>query len=186
MLKDAALTLWFNALYYLVKFYHWTMIQLRYCFRPNKMYVSTNYTIVYPDHIETHAIVPNDLPDGTIVVKNYTRHTLRGHLETRACILPNDPKDPFAPVQPPWWFIGANMDGGEEICVTDTISAYIVAGNVITPLFLNAINRDIEACHPTWFYIDPERFEEVVIPPEGITVHGLDPGQTEDELPHED
>ena len=180
------MTVAMNCMYALIKFYHWLAIQFRYCFRSSRPYTTVNYTIVYPDHVETHAIIPRELPAGTTVVKNYTRHTLRGHVDIRSCILPNDPKDPFAPVQPPWWFIGAKIEAGDEICLTDLMSSFVVVGNTITPGLLNAMNHDIEQCNPTWFYIHPERFDEVVIPPEGITVYGVDSEHVEEELPHED
>jgi hypothetical protein len=160
--------------YQTVRFYHWIMIRFRFLHHPSRIYTTITYSLLYPDHIETQVIVPRDLPADVLVVENVQRHTVTGAL-TKACIVrPNSPDAPFAPCQPPWWFIGAKLRNDGEVCITDMMSPYIVPGNVITPHLLDRLNPDIAGCRNLlyWFYIHPTSFEEREIPPEGVTIHG--------------
>lgn len=155
-----------------VRLYHWFLIKFRFLFHPSRVYTTVRYILLYGDHTEVQAIVPRDLPDHVIVVEDIQQHTVTGSIK-RACIIrPNNPEMPFAPCQPPWWFIGARLRGGEEVCMTDMMAPYIVAGNVITPQFLNALSPDVSqnGGGARWFYIHPTSFEDTEIPAEGITI----------------
>lgn len=198
---------WFGliAAYQSVRLYHWFLIKFRFLFHPSRVYTTVRYILLYGDHTEVQAIVPRDLPDNVIVVEDIQQHTVTGAIR-RACIVrPNNPETPFAPCQPPWWFIGAKLRSGEEICMTDMLAPYIVAGNVITPRFLTALAPDIahNGGLVRWFYIHPTSFEDTEIPDEGITIRRdvperpepirvpapipeVDAEESDDDLQHED
>lgn len=159
------------AAYQIVRLYHWLAIQLRFLNKPSRVYTSETYSLLYPDHHETQMIIPHNLPPDVIVVRNVMRHTMTGRMNRACVILPNEPEDPFDPVLPPWWFIGARLKNHEEVCLTDYMSAFVVAGNVITPRLLSYLHPELEKSLRYWFYIHPATFEETEIPPEGITIH---------------
>jgi hypothetical protein len=197
---------WFSAIaaYQSVRLYHWFLIKFRFLFHPSRVYTTVRYILLYGDHTEVQAIVPRDLPESVFVVEDIQQHTITGSVR-RACILrPNNPDLPFAPCAPPWWFIGAKLRSGEEVCMTDLLAPYIVAGNVITPRFLTALAPDISqnGSLVRWFYIHPTSFEDTEIPAEGITIRldahrpepirippavpEIDAEESDGDLPHED
>jgi hypothetical protein len=166
---------WFGviAAYQSVRLYHWFLIKFRFLFHPSRVYSTVRYILLYGDHTEVQVIVPRDLPDNVIVIEDIQQHTMTGAIK-RACIVrPNDPlSNTFTPCQPPWWFIGAKLRSGEEVCMTDMMAPYIVTGNVITPRLLAALAPEISKNEGLvrWFYIHPTSFEDTEIPPEGITI----------------
>lgn len=170
---------WFGILlaYQSVRLYHWIMIRFRFLHHPSRVYTTVTYSLLYPDHIETQVIVPRDLPDDVLVVENVHRHTVTGALTKASIVRPNSSDNPFVPCQPPWWFIGAKLRNDGEVCVTDMMAPFIVPGNVITPHLLSRLNPDIAGSPGLlyWFYIHPSSFEEVEIPPEGVTIYGERP-----------
>lgn len=158
--------------YQSVRLYHWFLIKFRFLIHPSRVYTTVRYILLYGDHTEVQSVVPRDLADNVIVVEDIQQHTVTGSIK-RACIIrPNNPEMPFVPCQPPWWFIGARLRSGEEVCMTDLMAPYIVAGNVITPRFLSALAPDIAHSGGLvrWFYIHPTSFEDTEIPDEGITI----------------
>lgn len=167
--------------YQLVRLYHWLAIQLRFLNKPSRVYTSETYSLLYPDHNETQMIVPRNLPSDVIVVKNVMRHTVTGRMNRACIVLPNNPENPFDPVLPPWWFIGARLKNHEEVCLTDYMSAFVVVGNVITPRLLSYLHPELEKSLRYWFYIHPATFEETEIPPEGITIHANQDPPVEEE-----
>jgi hypothetical protein len=172
MITGAAYWVSLIAAYQSIRLYHWVLIKFRFLFHPSRVYTTVRYILLYGDHTEVQAIVPRSLPDTVIVVEDIQQHTMTGAIK-RACIIrPNAPDTPFAPCQPPWWFIGAKLRSGEEICMTDLMAPYIVAGNVVTPQFLTALSPDVSQNGGLlrWFYIHPTSFEDTEIPPEGITI----------------
>ena len=195
---------WFGliATYQSVRFYHWFLIKFRFLFHPSRVYTTVRYILLYGDHTEMQAIIPRDLPESVIVVEDIQQHTVTGSIRRASIIRPNNQDTPFAPCQPPWWFIGAKLRSGEEICMTDTMAPYIVAGNVVTTRFLSALAPDISQNGGLvrWFYIHPTSFEDTEIPAEGITIHPdvlapirippavpeIDSEESNGDLPHEE
>jgi hypothetical protein len=161
------------AAYQTIRLYHWFLIKFRFLFHPSRVYTTVRYILLYGDHTEVQAIVPRDLPANVIIVEDIQQHTVTGAIKRASIIRPNNPEMPFAPCLPPWWFIGAKLRSGEEVCMTDLMAQYIVSGNVITPRFLSALAPDISQNGGLvrWFYIHPTSFEDTEIPAEGITIH---------------
>lgn len=148
-------------------------------------------TLYYPTHTEewSWSAIRLPYPDDVIVVREVNRPRASGRSEYRSIVLPNEPIDPFAAIQPPWWFVGAQMDDDNTIAITDMLADFLVVGNRITPTLLERLNHDIPKNRLTrWFYIDPETFEEKEFPSDGIVVkaYANTPEHTPEELPHED
>lgn len=170
--------------YQSVRLYHWFAIQFRFLFHPSRVYTTVQYMLLFPDHTELQGIVPRDLPAEVLVVESIEQHTMTGRTR-KACVLrPNNPENPFTPCQPPWWFIGAKLRSGEEVCITDTLAPFLVPGNVITRRLLDLLCPEISQNNmlSRWFYLDPTSFEEREFPADGITVR---PDVVETPIPDE-
>jgi hypothetical protein len=109
--------------------------------------------------------------EGTVHV---TRHLPSGKIKVASIVAPNNTTDPFRPIKPAWWFIGARLKNGDEVCMTDVLFTYQVAGNVITPRLMASLMPKIENDVAAWIYIDAATFEQMEIPDEGITLHGVE------------
>lgn len=149
-------------------------------------------TLYYSTHVEEwpwSAMEGHPIPEDCIVVRSVNRARPTGHHDYKSMILPNHRDDPWEPVQPPWWFVGAQMDDGEIFAVTDMLADFLVVNNRITLDLLERLNYDIpkNRIH-RWFYIHPDTFEELEFPSEGIVVKSYAEitRTPEPELSHED
>jgi hypothetical protein len=176
----------------LVRLWHRFQIWYRNTFVFKIHVAQDDATLYYPNHTEEWqwAAIHPPYPEDCIVVREKRRHRPSGRGEHHlSIIVPNNPIDAWTPIRPPWWFVGAQMDDGNTIAITDTLSRFLVIGNQITPTLLERLNRDI----PTdrllrWMYVDPETFEERTFPSEGIVVQSYDDLERSppQELPHEE
>lgn len=158
--------------YHTVRFYHWVMIhwQKKNTIKDSdEVFTTENYTVFYEDGRRITS-AESGSPDNASIVKNVSLHNGRNNEVIKRCcvIYPNQTENPFIPTRVPWWFIGVVTDK-EEICITDEMAAYIVAGNIITSTFLHMLHPEITNI-VRWYYIDPATFEETEIPLEGIMI----------------
>lgn len=173
--------------YHTIRFYHWLMIQWQYYqanFARSEIYMTRNYVVYGSDGIHTTGWMPKANEDD-IIVEEINMHKGSVHNIIKRCsvIHPNNPTDPFAPTKVPWWFIGCVV-GNDEICLTDEMAPFIVAGNVITTKLLERITDLKKESISKWYYIHPATFEETEIPVEGITIYADNTPQRTEELPH--
>jgi hypothetical protein len=68
---------------------------------------------------------------------------------------------------PAWWYIGATLEDGDTLDLTETLNPFLVAGNVIRPELL----RVFAPTATSFQYLHPTTFEEHVVESEGIVVH---------------
>jgi len=140
-------------------------------FQISYLYTYIRYLIQYMFR-PTTAYEIKDSTDGGIV--HITRHLPSGKIKVASIVPPNATTDPFRPIKPAWWFIGARLKNGDEVCMTDLMFSYQVAGNVITKSLLASLMPEIAKDVAAWIYIDAATFEHMEIPAEGITVHGVE------------
>lgn len=177
--------------WHIVRWWHRVVMWFRSTFY-FKAYVPTDSaTLYYPTHTEdwSWSAVREPYPQDCLVAHEVSRPRSSGRAEYRSILLPNQPRDVWEPVQPPWWFVGAQMTDGNTIAITDTLAEFLVVGNCITPTLLERLNFEIPRAHIVrWMYVDPDTFEERTFPSEGITVQAYaditKPSAAE--LPHED
>lgn len=179
-------------LWQLVRCWHRIVIWYRKKFIFNKEFVSQDEaSLYYPNHTEEWmwSALREPYPEDCIVVREVSRMRHSGRAEYRSIILPNHPQDVWETIQPPWWLVGAQMDDGNMITITDALADFLVIGNRITPTLLERVNRDIPSDRLLrWVYVHPETFEEREFPLEGIVIkrYGDTATDSTTELPHEE
>lgn len=140
-------------------------------FQVSYLYTYVRYLFQYMFRPTTAYEIKDTTTEGTVHV---TRHLPSGKIKVASIVAPNNTTDPFRPIKPVWWFIGARLKNGDEVCMTDVLFTYQVAGNVITPRLMASLMPKIENDVAAWIYIDAATFEQMEIPDEGITLHGVE------------
>lgn len=145
-------------------------------FNVSYLYTYIRYLFQYMFRPTSAYEIKDSTAEGVVRV---TRHLPSGKVKVALIVSPNATTDPFRPIKPVWWFIGAKLKNGDEVCMTDVLFPYQVAGNVITRTLMASLNPEIENDVAAWIYLDAATFEQMEIPAEGITLHGVE-SHTED------
>lgn len=145
-------------------------------FQVSYLYTYIRYLFQYMFRPTTAYEIKDTTAEGIVHI---TRHLPSGKVKVASIVAPNNTTDPFRPIKPAWWFIGAKLTNGDEVCMTDVLFPYQVAGNVITPRLMARLMPEIKNDVSSWIYIDAATFEQMEIPTEGITLHGVE-SHTED------
>lgn len=73
------------------------------------------------------------------------------------------------PSKTPWMWIGAEMENGNIITVTDTVNKYIEYDDVINSTYLK-VATNMEQGVTRWLYLDSKTLNEQEFPPEGLVI----------------
>jgi hypothetical protein len=145
-------------MYLLVRLYHVCLIQYHHYF----------------PHKHLHSMRVETLTD-KIQIHTYRMHT--GHTEILRKLVFYDGVGPSLTMKtifqdkpsPPWWYIGADLQDGSKLDMTEEMHDYIVSRNHITLELLNILVPSSEEV-VQFTFIHPETFEEIPINSEGIVV----------------
>lgn len=69
----------------------------------------------------------------------------------------------------PWLWIGAEMNNGSIVTVTDKVNKHIQYDDVITPEYLGSVTN-IPNGVSRWLYLDSKTLNEQEFPPEGLVI----------------
>ena len=72
------------------------------------------------------------------------------------------------PSKTPWLWIGAEMQDGKVITVTDTVNKYIEYDDIVNINYLEAVTKIDTATR--WLYLDSKTLNEQEFPPEGLVI----------------